>query len=1019
MHLFFGVLFNFTMISDFIGSSSENHFVWFILAIATIFGGVAAFENIIKHFKNAIESIKARLYAPETKRFVDIRNIFVEHLDSEVKRLNREADWNDFHYTKLEAEVEIDPSLDFDIHNTKNPIYWLRSFYHMVTSTGLSTTLKVQKNLIHAIKKSSSRVFLVIGDPGSGKTVSLRHLFIEMAKTCVSSRNKDAVVPIYLNLKHLNVEPDKVDANIIHDWIIEQLRADQDRTIDEFLDKNFERMLDNGNFFFIFDSFDEIPGVMDGQEEQETVRQYAIALDRFLHSQHKCRGLVSSRQYRAPKVFIGQKMKIRPLSAKRIKKALYKYMGEERKLAKELWQDLVQSRKDMLDIAENPFYLGLLSRYSKDNQRLPERHYDLFEHFVTNRTRTDENRLRHFGLTPVELIEWSSMLAFGMTMTPHIGLEADVDQLREITKVANCFNEASDWNQNKLVPLLHALSFSKLGRLSREEPGKPREFSFVHRRFHEYLCARYLKQNPRIAPFEKLAADDRWREVLVLLCEVLTGNHLIRVFDTAGLTVTKGINADSGSIAHRKAIETILFLRDGFRNRIDDIPSNVRALCSKFIQRQLEMGTLLDKKRAIEGVSIADDKSVHSILECALTSDSAWLRENALKSCRILRTVPDQIGIAIRSHLYHRYTEFKIHRDYSSYSVLFSSPPSLRPFKSLSTILMVAALIQILLYSGVVLYGIMFNIEILLIFMIVLFFVLTSIICILPNFSCSIHDLRIIKIPNPWILLPIGMVYTSFILGMIKSTPYSSLFLLNLNQHIWEFIVLIFFNVFLLSLVSYYPNSFGAWLLHIIRVLTNILTEIRELVCGLVIGKKLLKIIFSVGIFFGIMGLGVGVIVFLMNKVINWAEKVIILVQIQDYSIANIYSAYGFNLGSAVVLTLLLIGLTVIILVSFLALIASKISHHFMNVLHDQIKLKKLSYLSNSRPSTTLEAIQILHSLKSQVGEAQYVQALFKWLPAEADSHVLIEESNKHHGAVRDKLCQLAEIWEDSIRGKG
>jgi len=994
-----------------------NRFIAAILILILFIVIIEIFKKYINYVNDGIKAIRTHIYNRETIQFIKIRKNFVEHLTYEVQRLNREADWNDFQYTELEAEVEVDRSLDLDIPLSKNPIVWLHSLCQIVrNSIGIAPTLKVQKSLIQAIMRSKSHSFLVIGDPGSGKTVSLRHLSLQMAKICSSSKNKDAVVPIYLNLKHLDVEPDEVDAGRIQDWVIEQLRADQDRTIHEFLDKNFEQMLTNGAFFFLFDSFDEIPAVMDAQEEQKVVHQYAEALDRFLHSQHQCRGLVSSRPYRAPKIFMGQRMTIRPLSNKRIKKALYKYMVQEMALADRLWQQLIQNRDDMLYIAQNPFYLGLLARYAKENQELPDRHYDLFEHFVQTRAHTDEERLRHLGLTPDELVERASILAFAMTRTSHIGLEVDVDHVREVTI---SFNETDGWDPNMVEPLLNALAYSKLGRISQEEPGNPGDFSFVHRRFHEYFCARYLKQNPNIAPFENLADDDRWREILVLLCEVLPVEHLTMIFDAARSALTPGINADSGSIEHRKAIETIRFLRDGFRSRIEDLPIDIRVMCSKFIQRQLESGHLLDQKRAIEGVSIADDESAPAILESALTSDSTWLRETAIRSCRILRHIPQQIAEAIRHHIYRRYTGFKIYHDYdATYSVLFSSPPVLHPFRSFSKILVAATLFQVLLYAGIILYGLMFDIEIVTVFLVGLLIVIL-ILPYTPIIILSIRRIhrhqhhrpipRVAKIAshmftNPWILLPIVILYSSIIIMMMihRSSVFfgeaACLVLLLLAP------LMLIFNVLLLGLVSDYPSSLSAWFLYPVR---KLLTELRKFYKEFYKDwKTVLLFIFASG----------GIILVTSGSVF-WLEEALNLARSQGYSITNIYSVYGFILGTSVVFTLLLVGTFSLLMIISVLIVFLKIVFDFMNVVFDQIKLKKLSFLSNIRPTTATEAIQILHSFKSDVGKAQYVHALFKWLPVGADPQVFIEEAGKHHGDVPERLYQLAEIWEDSLQG--
>ena len=231
-------------------------------------------------------------------------------------------------------------------------LFSLGSLYHKIINMKnlirITRAPRIEKNLVRAIERSRSHAFLVIGDPGSGKTVSLRHLFLRMANSCISSKNKSIVCPIYLNLKYLNLKEDELSDDAIHEWIIKQLRLRKDRSVYDFIDKHFERMLNDGNFFFLFDSFDEIPSVMDVQEDKRIVQNYAKALDGFIHS-YRCKGLVSSRPYRAPKVLIGQKMIIRPLSDKRIKNALYTYL-QEPSLADQLWHQLSGSCTHIIEL---------------------------------------------------------------------------------------------------------------------------------------------------------------------------------------------------------------------------------------------------------------------------------------------------------------------------------------------------------------------------------------------------------------------------------------------------------------------------------------------------------------------------------------------------------------------------------------------------------------------------------------------------------------------------------------------
>jgi hypothetical protein len=218
----------------------------------------------------------------------------------------------------------------------------------------------------------------------------------------------------------------------------------------------------------------------------------------------------------------------------------------------------------------------------------------------------------------------------------------------------------------------------------------------------------------------------------------------------------------------------------------------------------------------------------------------------------------------------------------------------------------------------------------------------------------------------------------------------------------FSMLLLFISNVLLGGLVSDYPSSRSAWLVYPLIKLKKMLNKLIEFWEW----KPALLTILIFGILFLIV-VGFGF----------WLKEAIDIARSQGYSITNIYSAHGFILGTSVVFTLLLIGIFFLsVIVIFLGTLV-KFIFNFMKILFDQFKLKKLSLFSGSRPSTATEAIQALYSFKSDAGKAQYVHALFKWLPAGTDPQVLIEEASKHHSVVSERLYQLAEIWEDSLQG--
>jgi len=103
-----------------------------------------------------------------------------------LDRIDEEVNWSDNDFTKLEAEIVMDQH-------------------------GASRS-KIVSDLIQAIRKDHlSRAFILIGDPGSGKSVSLRHLARELY-VAVPSTN---IVPVYVNLREWDGPQEPTDSDIV------------------------------------------------------------------------------------------------------------------------------------------------------------------------------------------------------------------------------------------------------------------------------------------------------------------------------------------------------------------------------------------------------------------------------------------------------------------------------------------------------------------------------------------------------------------------------------------------------------------------------------------------------------------------------------------------------------------------------------------------------------------------------------------------------------------------------------
>ncbi len=542
-----------------------------------------------KHPRPLDEDFPDQSYREQLKRYSQI-------LMTRLTTLDEETRWDDYFFAPLEAEVEV--------------------------LSGRRSTKKVV-DLMNALSADrDSRIVLVLGDPGAGKSIALRKL----AKELIREVDRTGRLPVYVNLKEWGAE---------RQWTQqapptpEELRAFVLRTLksysvfaDQFLGKYFDRMLDRGRFYFLLDSFDEMPAVLDVSEGSWLLQHLSQLIGEFFVSQDGGRGIVASRFYRKPRFnrVESATFEIRPFSDLRIHEALLR----SEKLKEQTIEKLFTSRSELIPVARNPFSAALIRIYAENHGGdLPANQLEMYDSYIRGRLSASSEQMRHCGLTIDQLISGATDVALCMFQEPDIGLEASVPRLAKLLP------------NIPVEPLATVLRYSGLARLS---SGPDSRFSFVHRRLNEFFVARSFLNSPNRVKLQAIPTDSRYRDALALYCEVGDATHVTQIADFCWREISRvriGFDATADQLG---AVHCLRFLRDAFRTRGDCI--KFAPNLARYIDERIEpKGDLLAAKIALEAIGLLPTSQAEPILVKAFKMGNQWISETALHSCRHLKRI--------------------------------------------------------------------------------------------------------------------------------------------------------------------------------------------------------------------------------------------------------------------------------------------------------------------------------------------------------------------------------------------
>lgn len=531
----------------------------------------------------------------------------LDHIDFSTR-------WNEANFVSLEAEVQI--------------------------LEGKSSKRKVV-DLIRALRiNPKTRLFVVLGEPGTGKSVALRKLTRDLLG---ESGIKDRI-PIYLNLKEWKTPQDwslenRPTTQQFHEFVYNTVLQSIDFTSQAFLSpENYSALLEAGYLFFILDSFDEIPAVLDHDENSWIISDLSEVISRYVLSGKQSRGIIASRLFRQPKMVVKERsvFEIQPFTDDRIIRAIRLACSNPR----DLLRVVLTERNDLGTIARNPFLLHLIINHYNQKGAAPSSQAQMFESFIDFNLKQAKAAYGLDGFSEEEVYGVCERIAAAMFVETRAGLEIGEPELR---------------NEVDLPQLPYVLRFLSQARLGRVAPVSG-AFSFSHRRFNEYFLVRRLSGGRAKIPFDAIQSDSRWRDALVLYAEIAEPDAAHQLAQHAWSFVSY-LGWDLSLLDRRRFVQgrhALRFLAEGFRNRSDIIES-YRSDLELMAREKLSSGSdYIEKKTVLEGIALLSSDSASLLIVHSLNRYPGWISEEAAASARYLKRVSPLLARALYRHCVKR-----------------------------------------------------------------------------------------------------------------------------------------------------------------------------------------------------------------------------------------------------------------------------------------------------------------------------------------------------------------------------
>ncbi len=350
------------------------------------------------------------------------------------------------------------------------------------------------RNLVKKLLGSSDPLVL-LGDPGSGKTMTLQEAARELLESEV--RRVFPTVVLFVRLGEFHVA-----GRVGPEEVLDHVKRSAPEEVRPWIDA-LDRQ---GRLVLLFDGMDEM--------SRDRYNEHTEALSVFAGSRSgRTRTLFSCRIADFSPSFIHRRLVLLPFDRSQIALYLRRFLQIAPEVDGEIWRLSRLARRlvagELTVDATNPFVLWLLCLFLREEKTWPSSRTQLLSFFYERNFEAKQQESKMKGLpfpSREEAFDAWARIAFVITAR-NLGTAAGLEELIEET--------AGSGEIERLRPLIRV--GRSCGILAESLPERPHLVRFAHHRFQEYFTALWIRKvNPPIEWLDKLDAP-RWQETMINL----------------------------------------------------------------------------------------------------------------------------------------------------------------------------------------------------------------------------------------------------------------------------------------------------------------------------------------------------------------------------------------------------------------------------------------------------------------------------------------------------------------------